>query len=452
MNLRVRFRLLVLGVAAGVVGGAIAWIILGFQQQSKELQTRLRRVDAESGQIAAQFKDSLREMTNTRLQFAIGHDPAARQQFLKVSHQLQQWLDTQAPTLTSDKEKQILGQIQSAYQEYLKAAGAIGPEPGSSPTHEDSFAAFSRVRKESQRLFDLGQALATAHYTSRNELLVEARVRLQQLRITVLGLLVLLFLFGIALAAVAYRDLVAPLRIKLVESQELAERHEKLASLGLLAAGVAHEIRNPLTAVKAALFLQQKRFAPGSPEYSDSEVIQREITRLERIVSDFLRFARPSEPKLQPTTSEALLADVRALLEPGLAKTHVRLVHAPGAPIPVRADPEQMKQVLINLVQNGAESIGQGGTVTLRSRRDHRRIGGEDREVAVLEVADTGKGIPPEVAKRLFDPFFTTKDHGTGLGLSIAARIVEKHGGALQYQTQTGHGTTFGIVLPSPQP
>lgn len=448
MNLRGRFRLVILGVAAAVVGGAIAWIILGFQTQSKELQTRLRRVDVESGQIAAQFKDSLREMTNTRLQYAIGHDPAAREQFLKVSRQLQDWLQGQEPTLTSDKEREILVEIQAAYREYLKAAGALGPEPGIPHTNEDSFAAFSRVRKESQRLFDLGQALATAHYTSRNELLVEARVRLQQLRTTVLGLLVLLFAFGIALAAVAYRDLVAPLRIKLVESQELAERHEKLASLGLLAAGVAHEIRNPLTAVKAALFLQQKRFAPGSPEYSDSEVIQREITRLERIVSDFLRFARPSEPKLQATTSEALLADVRSLLEPELAKKQVRLVHAAGTGWPVQADPEQLKQVLINLVQNGADSIGEGGTVTLRSRRDHRRFGGEDRDVAILEVADTGKGIPPEVAKRLFDPFFTTKDHGTGLGLSIAARIVDKHGGALQYQTQVGRGTTFGIVLP----
>jgi len=114
----------------------------------------------------------------------------------------------------------------------------------------------------------------------------------------------------------------------------------------------------------------------------------------------------------------------------------------------VQVDPAQIKQVLINLVQNGIDSIGRDGSITLRARRDRQSLSGEEREVVILEVADTGKGIPPEVEKRLFDPFFTTKDDGTGLGLSIAARIVEKHGGALQYQTQTNRGTTFGIVLP----
>jgi two-component system NtrC family sensor kinase len=107
-----------------------------------------------------------------------------------------------------------------------------------------------------------------------------------------------------------------------------------------------------------------------------------------------------------------------------------------------------IKQVLINLVRNAAEAIGREGTVTLRARDAQMNLNGHFQEVAILEVADTGKGIPPGVEKRLFDPFFSTKEMGTGLGLSIAARIVEKHGGALQYQTQVGRGTTFGIVLP----
>jgi len=104
--------------------------------------------------------------------------------------------------------------------------------------------------------------------------------------------------------------------------------------------------------------------------------------------------------------------------------------------------------VLINLVRNAAESIGQNGTIILRSRPGPKRPADRGAETVVLEVADTGKGISPQVEKRLFDPFFTTKESGTGLGLSIAARIVEKHGGALQYQTQVNRGTTFGIVLP----
>src|SRR5262249_39370865 len=101
-----------------------------------------------------------------------------------------------------------------------------------------------------------------------------------------------------------------------------------------------------------------------------------------------------------------------------------------------------------NLIQNAADSIGRDGTITLRVVTRAKHLVGRAMEAVVLEVADTGKGISPEVEKRLFDPFFTTKDTGTGLGLSIAARIVEKHGGALEYKTQVNRGTTFGIVLP----
>ena len=108
--------------------------------------------------------------------------------------------------------------------------------------------------------------------------------------------------------------------------------------------------------------------------------------------------------------------------------------------------------MLINLIQNAADSIGHNGTVTLRVRIDEKRLNDRQTDVVILEVNDTGKGIPPEAEKRLFDPFFTTKDFGTGLGLPIAARIVEKHGGALQYQNQAGSGATFGIILPLHQP
>jgi signal transduction histidine kinase len=216
----------------------------------------------------------------------------------------------------------------------------------------------------------------------------------------------------------------------------------------MLAAGVAHEIRNPLTAIKAALFMQQKKFQPGSPEHDDSKLVEREILRLERIVNDFLQFARPTEPELASVPAEIILAETQKFLAPQLARSNIQLILEPSAPLQILVDPTQIKQVLINLVQNAADSIGENGTVKLRARRDRKRLANGETSVVILEVADNGKGIPPEIEKRLFDPFFTTKDTGTGLGLSIASGIVQKHGGALQYQTQVHHGTTFGIVLP----
>lgn len=448
----VRFRLVVLGSAAGLLGAAIALITLNFQRQERQLQARLNNIDTESGVIAAHFKDALRELNNTRLQYVIDHNPAVWAQFRKESDELGLWLDRQAPLLTTKDEQEALRQVKSAYRDFLRAVPEVSAKLSASAQPGDTLAAFTQARAESQHLFDLGENLAQTHYDSRNQLLADARRQLRGLQSSILILLALLFIFGVSLAAVAYRDLIAPLRVKLVESQELAERHEKLASLGMLAAGVAHEIRNPLTAIKAALFIQQKRFAPGSPEHADAEVVQREITRLERIVSDILRFARPADPNLATLAADLLLQDVQNFLAPELARSGIRLVLGDPTPWRVLADAEQIKQVLINVVQNAADSIGRDGTITLRACKDRKWLPGEEKNVVVLEVADTGKGIPPEVGKRLFDPFFTTKEAGTGLGLSIAARIVEKHRGALKYQTQMSRGTTFGIILPQAVP
>ncbi|MGH7994399.1 MAG: sensor histidine kinase, partial [Limisphaerales bacterium] len=177
-------------------------------------------------------------------------------------------------------------------------------------------------------------------------------------------------------------------------------------------------------------------------------LIAGEIDRLERIVKDFLLFARPSDPELVAVSAEQSLREVQTLMGPELKKSRIELVLDSAAPAQIRIDPGQIRQVLINLIQNAADSIGKNGTITLRARLDEKRLSDRPIDVVILEVSDTGKGIPPEVGKRLFDPFFTTKDSGTGLGLPIAARIVEKHQGALQYQTHASRGTTFGIILP----
>jgi signal transduction histidine kinase len=268
------------------------------------------------------------------------------------------------------------------------------------------------------------------------------------LRFTLLGSLVLLLVAGAWLSVMVYQGMIAPLKVQLVESRQLLDRHEKLASLGMLAAGVAHEIRNPLTAIKAWLYMQQKRLKLGTPEHDDTNLIAGEINRLERIVKDFLQFARPSEPQLVLVSVEQTLREVQKLMELQLKKSNIQLALEDVPPAQIQIDPGQIKQVLINLIQNAPDSIGRDGVITLRARLSEKRLLDRTTDVVILEVSDTGKGIPPEVEKRLFDPFFTTKDAGTGLGLPIAARIVDKHQGALQYQTQPDRGTTFGIILP----
>src|ERR1039457_6486051 len=156
----------------------------------------------------------------------------------------------------------------------------------------------------------------------------------------------------------------------------------------------------------------------------------------------------PTEPKFVTIPADLVLLETQHFLATQLARANIRLVLESSAPMRIRVDPAQIQQVLINLVQNAADSIAHDGTITLRARCDRKPLANGETDVVILEVTDTGKGIPPEIEKRLFDPFFSTKETGTGLGLPISARLVQKQGGALQYQTRLGHGTTFGVVLP----
>jgi signal transduction histidine kinase len=241
-----------------------------------------------------------------------------------------------------------------------------------------------------------------------------------------------------------YRGLIAPLRRQLFNT---IARQEKLASLGVLAAGVAHEIRNPLTAIRFRLFSLRKALPHAASDSEDVTVIASELDRLERIVNDFLRFARPSEPEFVSLPVQRLLKEVIDLLEPQLAKSGVDLKLEASDPLWVRADTQQIKQVMINLIQNAGESVQRDGAITVRAYEARNGLRHRNGLVAV-EVSDTGKGVSKDVAARLFDPFFTTKEGGTGLGLPIAARIMEKHGGTIRYKTNSDGGAAFSILLP----
>ena len=175
-----------------------------------------------------------------------------------------------------------------------------------------------------RRVSDLGQELAAAHMDLQNQYLNNAQEALIRLRVSVLSLLGLLFLFGIALAVLVYRDMITPLQQTDRKPRPWRTAAKNWPSLGLLAAGVAHEIRNPLTAIKAALFTQQKKFPPGSPEYADVKVVEREILRLERIVNDFLQFARPAEPEPMVIAADLLLLETKLFFAPQLDRSNIQ--------------------------------------------------------------------------------------------------------------------------------
>ncbi len=444
--MKIRLVAFILAIAAMVI--LIAWTGHSSWQRTGALSDKLTAVQLESFRIADHLQKEILELNNVVLRYGIYHDSNDWASFGITSTNLDRWIDEQRPELSTEKEKEILDLINTNYDFYMAAARELDAKVRTNAQSTIHVSEFANFEAQSQQLLSLGFQLATAHRESMDSFLATSKKSLNYLRFLLLASLALLLLSAGGLSVVVYRDLIAPLRVKLVESQALVERHEKLASLGMLAAGVAHEIRNPLTAIKAWLFIQQKHLSQESAEYEDAQVIADEITRLERIVKDVLLFARPSEPHFVNVPITQVLREVQTLLAPQLEKSNIRLAYENSVSAQVRVDTQQIKQVLINLIQNAAESIGHDGSVTLRARLDSARLGERITDAVIIEVSDTGSGISPEVEKRLFDPFFTTKETGTGLGLSIAARIVEKHGGALQYQTQVNRGTTFGVVMP----
>ncbi len=225
---------------------------------------------------------------------------------------------------------------------------------------------------------------------------------------------------------------------------------EKLAALHTLSAGVAHELRNPLSALDLNLHLLEEELAsqgqlsPRTSAYLD--VLSAETRRLTGILDNFLKFARPGTIRLERVDVRALVAHVASLLQYEAKEHGVELQIAPGGdPAAVLGDDTQISQVLVNIVVNALHAMPHGGTCTITVRG--RPAGG--RDWVEIVVRDTGVGIKPEELARLFEPFYTTKATGTGLGLAIAYRIVHDHGGTIEVESQPGAGTTVVVRLPA---
>ncbi len=225
--------------------------------------------------------------------------------------------------------------------------------------------------------------------------------------------------------------------------EERVRRQDRLAALGHMAAGVAHEIRNPLGLIRGSAELLKKRFSHRPEEEGLSDFILEEVVRLSRVVNDFLLFARPPAPHLEEVSPAGLFADIADYFEKQPTREKYPLVTEPANGVPALAmDLKLGRQVFLNLFLNAQEAMPDGGTITLRARAY------SPREVAI-EVADEGKGIPPGRIDKIFDPFYTMKENGTGLGLSLVHQIMSSHGGRVEVESAPGRGSVFRLIFPA---
>lgn len=229
---------------------------------------------------------------------------------------------------------------------------------------------------------------------------------------------------------------------QLQASFEQLRRADRLTALGELSAGLAHEIRNPLGSIEGAVQILRRPSLPEETKREFGTMAEEEIGRLKGLLTHFLQFARPAAPQRAPTELGELLDAVRRLADETarMSGSRVRIESADGLPA-VMVDPEQIKQVLLDLVLNAIQSMPGGGEVVVRA------VLLSDQDVA-LQVQDEGVGIDEQNLQKIFDPFFTTRPGGTGLGLPIAHQIVSQHGGHIEVKKNRDKGMTFSVVLP----
>lgn len=228
---------------------------------------------------------------------------------------------------------------------------------------------------------------------------------------------------------------------ELQENFESMKRAERLFALGQLSAGLAHEIRNPLASIEGAATILQREISSAERRLEFLDIIQKESRRLDGLLTRFLNFAKPPEPDLQVIEIGNLLDSVISLARhaDGARRVEIKREIQPES-LAAECDPEQMKQVLLNLVMNAVQAMPDGGRVALTARQDEDRI--------AIDVEDQGDGISQDNLERIFDPFFTTKPSGTGLGLSVAHQIVSQHAGRLTVLRNSPEGVTMRISFP----
>jgi PAS domain S-box-containing protein len=242
--------------------------------------------------------------------------------------------------------------------------------------------------------------------------------------------------------------------------EEQLRRSQHLAALGQIAAGVAHEIRNPLNSIRGFAQLLQELVGKGGQQEEYAQIILEEVDRMNRIVQDLLDYSRQRELTLAPVPMDTLIADLVRDMQPEAKAGNVALSVAKADNIlpNVMGNSDKLRQVLRNIFMNAVQACDKGGSVTINmSMREERAIDSKHQNIAdapvrrmlAVAVEDTGGGIDPAVIGKIFDPFFTQKDSGTGLGLSISQKIIDQHSGRIEVKSEMGKGSTFTVLVPA---
>jgi len=393
----------------------------------------------------------------------------------------QSLLRAEATQLT-DKQKNDIAQITSEYNEYIAAKDLAIQNYQQSDERLSVSAIHMRQRSNFFSLLERCRQFSNDQWQAIKNVEEASQRRSAHLRGAAFGVVLAFMVLGGLFLYIIYRQILAPIRGLAIETgstpqesskdevlslrrslkgmmRDFDETHdeltrsrkhllqaERMAMVGELAAGVAHTIRNPFTSIKMRMFSLSRSLTLDDIQNEDLQVISDEIGRIDRIVQNFLEFARPPKLSMAECSLASLINSVIKLLEYRLRVYNVEIDFQPKPDLAsMRVDADRIKEALVNLITNACEAMATEGRIEIDASR---RIDPELGDVAVISVCDDGPGIPPDIIHKVTTPFFTTKEDGSGLGLSIVERIVREHRGRLTVTSELGQGAVFTIMLP----
>jgi signal transduction histidine kinase len=479
-SLRARIVVLLMALVLTTIGGGL--VTLWHNAAMDSLLTSLIDKNMASYHAAEGLETALLQQKGYLTYYFLDGDPQWLKEIARYNRAFEDWLEKARKTAYTGAMREIIGQIDAQYHHYL-----VGREQVINLYREGKRQAGAKlhweVRQQYVEILNLCRRYKLTNESAISRVRKESQARAGFINVFALAAISGVAVLGVLLAYILIKQVLGPIRqlaletgpanpvtrvpdevkalssrvhsliedvdqaqIELERSQEHLLQSGKWAMVGKLAAGVAHSIRNPLTSVNMRLFSLKRSLAMSSSQQEDFEVISEEIRHIDTIVRNFLEFSRPPKLKMQRVSPSDVVDMALVLLRYRLESYGVEVKLKREHRLPeIWADPDQLKEVLVNLVLNACEVMVNGGSITIR---EEEQVESPLGPAAVIRVSDTGPGIPESVRDKIFQPFFSTKEEGTGLGLSIATRIIEEHGGRLELESKQKQGATFHITLP----
>jgi len=480
ISLRTRILINITALVVITIMGAL--VMVGYTYRMEGLLTQI--IDKYMGglQTAQALENALVNQKGFASYYLLDGDPNWLIQMAEYRHVFEDILEKTQRLATTEEEKRVLNLIESEYAKYIATKDQV-VDYYASGDREKGIKLHEKVRDSFFGILELCENGMQLFRDKAQKAKIQSLDQAKKLRIIVGSAVLMILFLGVILTFFLLHDILDPIRrlaletdrhdsaknegdevktlsrhvhdlkktynetqSELEKSREHLLQSEKLALVGKLAAGTSHSIRNPLTSVKMRLFSLSRSLDLDSNQKEDFDVISKEISHIDTIVQNFLEFSRPPRLKFQLVSPSDVVDQAIQLLQHRLESYEVFIKIQRKEPLPlVQLDSEQLKEVLINVIINACEAMGQGGSIVIY---EEAVIEPGKFRSAVIRISDNGPGIPDVVQSQIMEPFFTTKEEGTGLGLSIASRIVQEHGGRLDIQSKEGNGSTFIITLP----